>query len=78
MSPILYVGPTSVGGEVMRLVGDGTIVWSEVWAGPAVGWVPRGEVRDCLVNPPASRERLVAFGIPPSDWGPGLFDSVGD
>ena len=70
MEPKAYVdtGPTSVGGVVMRLMTDGTRVWSEVWTGPACGWVRGGEVRDCCVNPAASPELLRKLGVPESDW----------
>ena len=69
--------PVWSGGSVLRCVSDGAFCWSEVWTGPAGGWVRGGWVSDTLEGFPVSAEDLATLGIPEVAIGSPVTDSPG-
>jgi hypothetical protein len=57
-------GPIFCDGGIERLMTDGITVWVESWG--KNGWVfGGGAVSDFFTAPPASKEVLAKFGVPP-------------
>ena len=62
--------PSMVDGGVSRVVGDGSKVWAETWDPNSRSWVEGGAlIGEVMPAPPASAERMDAFGIPEDDRG---------